>query len=119
MFLTFCGGTYDSCTGWPCADSTKGAARRHETRHSMNRRFRVIVVTGMLLAGMSAVDGEAQFVQTPGTQFALSGVVVVEGQGRAWLQEPTLTQNRIVGIRVGESIGSYRLTKILEDRVEL
>ena len=54
-----------------------------------------------------------------GPRFTLSGVVVVEGGGRAWLQEPQLTQNQPVALRPGESIGPYRLTKIFEDRVEL
>jgi hypothetical protein len=54
-----------------------------------------------------------------GPRFTLSGVVVVEGGGRAWLQEPQLTNNQPVSVRPGESIGPYRLTKVLEDRVEL
>jgi hypothetical protein len=51
----------------------------------------------------------------------LTGVVFVEGGtgGRAWLQEPTLTQNQVVPLRPGDSLGPYKLTKILEDRVEL
>jgi hypothetical protein len=53
------------------------------------------------------------------SRFTLTGVVVVEGGGRAWLQEPMLTQNQPVALRPGESIGPYRLTKILDDRVEL
>lgn len=52
-------------------------------------------------------------------RFVLTGVVVVEGGGRAWLQEPQLTQNQPVSVRPGESIGPYRLTKVLEDRVEM
>jgi len=51
--------------------------------------------------------------------FTLTGVVVVEGGGRAWLQEPQLTQNQPVAMRPGETIGAYRLTRIFEDRVEL
>ena len=35
------------------------------------------------------------------------------------MQEPQLTQNQPVAVRPGESIGPYRLTKVLEDRVEL
>ena len=57
--------------------------------------------------------------QSAAPRFMLSGVVVVEGGGRAWLQEPSLTKNQIVALRPGESIGPYRLTKILDDRVEL
>jgi hypothetical protein len=52
-------------------------------------------------------------------RFTLTGVVVVEGGGRAWLQEPQLTQNQPVAMRPGETIGAYRLTRIFEDRVEL
>jgi hypothetical protein len=66
----------------------------------------------MTLAAMSVVNADAQ-------QFSMTGVVVVEGNSRVWLQEPSLTQNRIVVVRVGESVGPYRVTKILEDRVEL
>lgn len=54
-----------------------------------------------------------------GPRFMLSGVVVVEGGGRAWLQEPNLTKNQVVALRIGEAIGPYRLTKVLDDRVEL
>jgi hypothetical protein len=109
--LTFRRGPYDSYMV---------ACRLHPSREGdahirgldiVNRRFRVIVVAGTLLAGMSAANADAQF--------SLSGVVVVEGQSRGWLQESSLTQNRIVVVRVGESIGPYRVTKILEDRVEL
>lgn len=45
--------------------------------------------------------------------------MVVEGGGRAWLQEPSLTRNEIVSVRLGEEIGPYRLTGIFNDRVEL
>lgn len=71
---------------------------------------------GLVIAAGAAA---AQSVGPSGPRFMLSGVVVVEGGGRAWLQEPVLTQNQIVAVRPGENIGPYRLTKILEDRVEL
>ena len=72
------------------------------------------------LVVVAAVGGaEAQAVPGVAPQFMLTGVVVVEGGGRAWLQEPQLTQNQTVALRPGESIGPYRLTKVLEDRVEL
>ena len=64
-------------------------------------------------AAIGVADAQTQ------PQFTLTGVVVVEGGGRAWLQEPELTQNQPVGMRPGETIGAYRLTKIFEDRVEL
>ena len=75
-------------------------------------------VMWIVLTGVAGV-ADAQSVAPAGPRFTLSGVVVVEGGGRAWLQEPSLTKNQIVAVRPGESIGSYRLTKILDDRIEL
>lgn len=75
-----------------------------------------ILAAASLVLVVAAGVADAQSV-TP--RFTLSGVVVVEGGGRAWLQEPSLTMNQIVALRPGESIGPYRLTKILDDRVEL
>lgn len=76
------------------------------------------IVTAAWLVLVVAVAGVAD-AQSVAPRFTLSGVVVVEGGGRAWLQEPSLTKNQIVALRPGESIGPYRLTKILDDRVEL
>jgi hypothetical protein len=84
---------------------------------------RPIEVATVLLALLGAAAGNAygQGVgQAAPEQFVLSGVVVFDGGGGlAWLQEPTLTQNRVIALRPGESIGSYRLEKIRDDRVEL
>jgi len=79
----------------------------------------VLAAAGWLVLVVAASLADAQSVAPAGPRFTLSGVVVVEGGGRAWLQEPLLTQNQIVAVRPGESIGPYRLTKILDDRVEL
>jgi hypothetical protein len=79
----------------------------------------VVAAICALLVAAAAAGADAQSWDPAGTRFTLSGVVVVEGGGRAWLQEPTLTQNQTVAVRPGDSIGPYRLTKILEDRVEL
>ena len=81
----------------------------------MGKMLGAAVCTVLLSAGGVLT----QVTPAAGAQFMLTGVVVVEGGGRAWLQEPQLTGNEVVAIRVGESIGPYRLTKILEDRVEL
>lgn len=75
----------------------------------------ILAATTWLVLVVAAGAANAQ----PGPQFTLSGVVVVEGGGRAWLQEPSLTQNQVVALRLGENIGPYRLTRILDDRVEL
>src|SRR5438128_5907670 len=55
-----------------------------------------------------------------GERFVLSGLVVLDGgDGSAWLQEPSLTRNEIVRVRRGDTLGPWRVTRILEDRVEL
>jgi hypothetical protein len=77
---------------------------------------RILTVVAWAVVVIAGAAGAAD-AQTP--RFTLSGLVVVEGGGRAWLQEPVLTQDQPVALRPGESIGPYRLTKILEDRVEL
>lgn len=66
-----------------------------------------------LIGIVAVVDAQSE-------KFVLTGVVYVEGgRGVAWLQEPTFTSNKIVTLRQGDQIGPYRLTKILEDQVEL
>ena len=80
------------------------------------RRLILIAAMWAALIGASAGSTDAQSAE----RFILTGVVFVEGgTGRAWLQEPTLTHNEIVSLRPGDSIGPYRLTKVLKDRVEL
>lgn len=55
-----------------------------------------------------------------GENFTLTGVIYMEGGGGlAYLQEPKLTNNAIVAVKPGAKVGPYKLTKILEDRVEL
>jgi hypothetical protein len=77
------------------------------------------VVWVVLVLTAAAGVAQAQVPPGAGPQFMLTGVVVVEGGGRAWLQEPQLTQDQTVSLRPGESIGPYRLMKVYEDRVEL
>jgi hypothetical protein len=70
--------------------------------------------------GISAGSAGAQATTTPTERFVLSGVVFAgEGRGLAWLQEPTFTNNYVIAVRPGDSIGPYRVTKILEDQVVL
>jgi hypothetical protein len=79
----------------------------------MSRWFVAVIWTVSWVVAAGTADAQS------GPRFVLSGIVVVDGGGRAWLQEPQLTQNQTVSLRVGESIGPYRLTKVLDDRVEL
>jgi len=82
----------------------------------VSRRAMFIATTWVAVVGAMAGGAHAQAEE----RFVLSGVVFVEGgRGVAWLQEPTLTKNQVVTVRPGDSIGPYRLTKILEDQVEL
>jgi hypothetical protein len=79
-----------------------------------------MLIAAVCTVWIGAGIADAQSVASAEPRFTLSGVVVLEGgAGRAWLQEPKLTQNQVVSIRAGESIGAYRLTRVLEDRVEL
>lgn len=78
---------------------------------------KILAVVAWAVFVIAAASGAADAQVEP--RFMLTGVVVVEGGGRAWLQEPQFTQNQPVAIRPGETIGPYRLTKIFEDRVEL
>jgi hypothetical protein len=85
---------------------------------AVTRQAILIAAAWAVFAVFGVVDASAQASEP---QFILTGVVVVEGEtgGRAWLQEPKLTQNQVVPVRRGEQIGPYRLTAIHEDRVEL
>jgi hypothetical protein len=76
------------------------------------------VLTVLMSGAAPTVHAQAN---AQGTEnFTLTGVVLSEGEGGlAWLQEPTLTNNQVVGVRRGGSVGPYRLTAIFEDRVEL
>ncbi len=55
----------------------------------------------------------------PPPKFVLSGVVLDGNMALALLQEPGLTQNQVRVVPRDGEIGSYRLTMVLEDRVEL
>jgi len=85
---------------------------------SVNRR--VLMVAAMVVAVVGVFGGSAQPGVASNEQFVLTGIVYVEGgQGVAWLQEPTFTNGKVLTLRPGDQIGPYRLTKILEDQVEL
>jgi hypothetical protein len=75
----------------------------------------LLTLLGATGAGVSAQPG------APGAErFILSGLVVWSGnEGVAWLQEPELTRNQIVALRIGESVGSWKLTRFLDNGVEL
>jgi len=74
----------------------------------------MLVLSGLLASAVHAQAGRAE-------SFVLNGMIVLSeaGDGIAWLQEPALTRTAVVAVRRGESVGAYRLTQVLEDRVEL
>jgi hypothetical protein len=84
------------------------------------RSLVALAMGGLVLLGGQAGTGLAQAPVPPPERFVLSGVIMFDdGQGVAWLQEPSLTQNRVVARRPGDSVGPWRLTRLLGNRVEL
>lgn len=86
----------------------------------MRRRLILIAATWAAVVGLVAGNAHAQSPTPPGGQFVLVGVVLLEeGRGLAWIQEPNFTGNKVVTVRLGDSVGPYRVTKILTHQVEL
>jgi len=76
-------------------------------------------LTTAVVAVLSASVGAASAQAPTREQFVVTGLVVVDGgEGSAWLQEPTLTENRIVRVHRGDRVGPWRVRRILADRVE-
>jgi len=85
----------------------------------VKRQLALIATTWVAVVALLAGNAHAQSPTQPGGQFVLVGVVLLEeGRRLAWVQEPTLTDNKIVTVRVGDSVGPYRVTKILTHQVE-
>jgi len=84
-------------------------------------RARATFLGLLVILVVAASPGLSRVQAQPGAErFVLTGLVFVEGgSGLAWLQEPSITANRVVAVRPGEAVGPYRLTRIFEDRVEL
>jgi hypothetical protein len=55
----------------------------------------------------------------PPAHFTVVGVVIAPGRSLVFLQEPALTQNTVVAVARGDSIGPYRVAEIETDRVLL
>jgi hypothetical protein len=81
----------------------------------------LVFATALLaLTAATATTASAQATAPPAERFVLSGVVAYDdGDGKAWLQEPRLTGDRVVVVRRGDSVGPWRVTAILRNRVEL
>ena len=86
----------------------------------MRTRLILIAATWAAVIGVVSGSADAQSASPPGGQFVLVGVVILaEGRGLAWVQEPNFTNNKVVTVRLGDSVGPYRVTKILTHQVEL
>jgi hypothetical protein len=87
----------------------------------MVKNLMALVIALPALLGVTAAAAASAQVGAPASErFILSGLIVFDGgEGLAWLQEPSLTQNNVVTVRPGDSVGPWKLTRILEDRVEL
>jgi len=85
----------------------------------VNKRLLVGLILIAAASAGAAMAAGTVYAQS-GEKFVLSGLIYIEGdRGLAWLQEPTYTNDKIIVARVGDSIGPYRLTKILDDQIEL
>jgi len=86
----------------------------------VRRRLILIAATWAAVVSVVAGSAHAQSPTPPGGQFVLVGVVLLEGGGGlAFVQEPNFTNNKVVTVRLGDSVGPYRVTKILTHQVEL
>lgn len=83
-------------------------------------KTRIISAALLLLLGATGAGVSAQPGGPGAERFVLTGLVVWSGkEGVAWLQEPDLTRNQIVALRIGESVGPWKLTRFLDNGVEL
>ena len=74
----------------------------------------------LILLGATGSGVYAQPGGPGGERFVLTGMVVwSDKEGVAWLQEPELTRNEIVTVRIGESVGPWKLTQFRDNGVEL
>jgi hypothetical protein len=84
--------------------------------------LKIAIISSALLILLGATGAEVSGQPgTPGAErFVLTGLVVWSGnEGVAWLQEPDLTRNEIVALRIGQSVGPWKLTRFLDNGVEL
>lgn len=79
-----------------------------------------LAIAVLLLGSGMTATALAQTGAPAAERFVLSGLVVFDdGEGVAWLQEPTLTRDQVVSLRRGDRVGPWTLTRLLDNRVEL
>ena len=83
-------------------------------------KIKVVVLATTALTLLGAIAARADGPDPAAYAFILNGLVVYDdGDGRAWIQEKTLTQNQVVVLKRGQSVGPWTLTRIMPGRVEL
>src|SRR5262249_29392648 len=81
---------------------------------------KIVALATMAFTLFGAIPVFAEGGDAAANAFILSGLVVYDdGDGRAWIQEKTLTQNQVVVLKRGQSVGPWKLTRIMPGRVEL
>ena len=83
--------------------------------------MKTAMISSVLLILLGATGSGVRAAGGPGRErFVLTGMVVwSEKEGVAWLQEPEFTRNAIVAVRIGQNVGPWKLTRFLENGVEL
>lgn len=82
--------------------------------------IRTIVALAALTLSVVSVP-QLALAQAPAPpQFVLNGIVIPDnGRAFVWIQEPSLTQGKVIVLRPGETVGPYKLGKVDDDRVVL
>jgi hypothetical protein len=100
--------------------STTLGGTGHTKEHIVRTRLILIAATWAAVVGLVVGSAHAQAPTEPGGRFSLIGVVMLEdGRNLAFIQEPNLTKDKVVIVRLGDTVGPYRVTKILTHQVEL
>lgn len=86
----------------------------------MRTRLILIAATWAAVIGLVVGGARAQAPTQPGEKFSLVGIVMLaDGRNLAFIQEANLTKDKVVTVRLGDTVGPYRVTKILTHQVEL
>jgi hypothetical protein len=99
-----------------------GASRHTSGVTNEESALKTAMISSVLLILLGATGGgvSAQPGAPSAERFVLTGMVTWSGtEGVAWLQEPDLTRNEIVVLRIGQSVGAWKLTRFLDNGVEL
>jgi hypothetical protein len=104
----------------PRSGSRKGSEEMAERRKQRRKRQGWILGVAMALGVGAGVGDIASAQVNTEHRFVLSGIVIdARGTARALLEEPQLTGGRSVMLRIGDTIGPYRVASIATDHAVL